>query len=191
MQPRLILASTSRYRAQLLERFGIDFQALRPDVDETPLINESAQATAIRLAQAKCQVIAATHADAFVIGSDQVALRDGIALGKPHTRENAFLQLRAASASSVQFFTAVCVAHAGWQHQWVDITTCYFRQLDDQEIHRYIEREQPLDCAGSFKCEGLGISLFSRIESSDPTALIGLPLVELSAQMRERGFLVP
>ncbi len=191
MQPRLILASTSSYRAELLRRLGIPFQALKPEVDETPLANEPAQATAIRLAQAKCHAIAKHHADAFVIGSDQVALREGVALGKPFTRENARLQLRAASESSVQFFTAVCVAHHGWQAQWVDLTTCYFRKLDDQEIDRYIEREQPLDCAGSFKCEGLGISLFECIESNDPTALIGLPLVQLAKQMRERGFLVP
>ena len=187
----LILASTSPYRRELLQRLRLPFSCSKPAVDESALPGEAPQALAARLAPAKAAAVAATTADAWVIGSDQVAELDGRALGKPGTREAAIAQLESMSGRSVAFHTAVCLMHA--PRSWVaaDVTTVRFRPLERREIERYVDAESPLDCAGSFKCEGLGISLFEAIESHDPTALVGLPLIALSRLLRQGGFTVP
>lgn len=190
--PGLILASTSVYRQALLERLGLPFATARPDVDESPRPGEAPQTLAVRLARAKAEAIAATVGPAWVIGSDQVAELDGRALGKPGTTGNAIAQLRSMSGREVRFLTALCLAGPdGRRLEALDITTVRFRTLSGDEIARYVERERPLDCAGSFKCEGLGIALFEAIENRDPTALIGLPMIATARLLREAGFAVP
>jgi septum formation protein len=189
---RLILASTSIYRRELLARLRLPFETARPEVDECPLPGESPQALAERLAVAKAGVIARREPAAFVIGSDQVAELDGRPLGKPGTRDGALAQLGAMSGRAVQFRTAVCVRHADQAPRLaIDTTTVRFRSLSLVEIERYVDAEQPLDCAGSFKSEGLGITLFDAIETDDPTALIGLPLIATARLLREAGFALP
>lgn len=190
--PRLILASTSAYRRALLERLGLPFDTARPDVDETPLPDESPAALAVRLARAKAEAVATGAGDAWTIGSDQVAELDGRPLGKPGTAENAVTQLRAMSGREVRFHTALCLAGPdGRRFEHLDLTVVRFRTLGEDEIARYVERERPLDCAGSFKCEGLGIALFEAIDNRDPTALVGLPLIATARLLREAGFAVP
>jgi septum formation protein len=186
---RLILASTSRYRRELLGRLGLPFECAAPAVDETATPGEAPAATAARLARAKAQAIASSHPDALVIGSDQIAELDGAALGKPGSRERSRAQLAAASGRSVRFHTGVCVLHAASARelQHVDATEVRFRVLDAGMIERYLDRESALDCAGGFKCEGLGISLFEAIESRDPTALIGLPLIAVVRMLATFG----
>ncbi|MDH5830273.1 Maf family protein [Luteimonas sp. M1R5S18] len=190
--PRLVLASTSRYRAELLSRLRLPFETVRPDVDEAPAAGESPASLALRLATAKAAAVAATRPEALVIGSDQVASCDGRILGKPGTRATAIAQLQAMSGREVVFLTAVAIASAGAPgEQALDTTTVRFRQLPDDEIARYVDAESPLDCAGSFKCEGLGIALFESIESRDPTALVGLPLIATARLLRARGVVIP
>jgi septum formation protein len=190
--PRLVLASTSRYRAELLSRLRLPFETVRPDVDEAPAAGESPASLALRLATAKAAAVAATRPEALVIGSDQVASCDGRILGKPGTRATAIAQLQAMSGREVVFLTAVAVASAGAPgEEALDTTTVRFRQLPDDEIARYVDAESPLDCAGSFKCEGLGIALFESIESRDPTALVGLPLIATARLLRARGVVIP
>ena len=190
--PRLVLASTSRYRAELLARLRLPFDSARPEVDETPRPGEPPASLALRLAAAKARAIAALHADAVVIGSDQVASCDGRALGKPGTREAAIAQLQAMSGREAVFLTAVAVAApGGGLDTALDTTTVRFRPLSDDKIARYVDAERPLDCAGSFKCEGLGIALFEAIESRDPTALVGLPLIATARLLRGAGFALP
>ena len=191
--PHLMLASTSRYRRELLERLQIPFDVARPDVDETPLPGESPRDLAIRLAQAKAFAVARTlGADAWVLGSDQVAELDGHALGKPGAREAAIAQLRSMSGCVVRFHTAICVCDAdGRIFDAIDLTEVHFRTLADEEIERYTDAEQPFDCAGSFKSEGLGIALFECIDNRDPTALIGLPLIATCDLLRKAGFALP
>ena len=191
MTPRLVLASTSRYRRDLLGRLRLPFDVARPEVDETPLPGESPATLARRLAGAKAAAVAG-GTDAWVIGSDQVACLDGRALGKPGSVEAAHAQLRGMSGRAVEFLTAVCVAHRGGQ-AWhaLDTTTVRFRPLDEDAIARYVAAEQPLDCAGSFKSEGLGIALFEAIETTDPTALVGLPLIATARLLRQAGFPLP
>ncbi len=192
---RIVLASTSRYRATLLGRLLDAFEQAAPGVDEAALAHESPRARAARLAQAKARAVAASHPDALVIGSDQVAERDGVILDKPGDPATAQAQLEASSGSAVRFHTAVCVIDTRCtpheQQQACDLTRVRFRSLDAATIQRYIAREQPFDCAGSFKCEALGISLFDRIESTDPTALVGLPLIALSGMLRACGMPIP
>lgn len=192
---RVVLASTSRYRRELLARLLPDFAVDAPDVDETPIAGESPRDLAIRLASAKAQAVAARHPDAIIIGSDQVAELDGIALGKPGSVEAARAQLAASSGKTLSFHTALCVLdmrnNAAVAHSARDCTQVVFRTLDAATIARYVDAEKPLDCAGSFKAEGLGIALFERIESSDPTALIGLPLIALAHLLREAGLPLP
>jgi septum formation protein len=185
----LILASTSPYRKELLLRLGLPFQTARPDVDETPFPNESPQLLAQRLAEAKARSIAKSYPNAWVIGSDQVAELNGQAIGKPENFERAADQLSAASGKTMRFFSAFCLLRAEPNKiiANTDITTVYFRNLPSSEIERYLHKEQPYDCAGSFKAEGLGITLFDRIESNDPTGLIGLPLISLSKALRQAG----
>ena len=193
--PRLILASTSHYRRELLARLGLAFDTARPEVDETPLPGESAPALATRLAQAKAQAVADDHPRALIIGSDQVAELEGRTLGKPGTPSAAQHQLAACSGRRVRFHTAVCLTDTGTsparvQHA-LDTTEVAFRSLDAATIVRYVAAEDVLACAGSFKAEGLGISLFERIRSDDPTALIGLPLIALARLLRAAGIALP
>lgn len=191
--PSLVLASTSTYRRALLERLGLPFATARPEVDESPLPKESPQTLAERLAIAKAEaVLARSGDDVWVIGSDQVAELDGRPLGKPGRHAAAVAQLRSMSGREVRFLTALCIAGPhGRRLRALDVTTVRFRALGDGEIERYVAREQPLDCAGSFKCEGLGIALFEAIDNRDPTALIGLPLIATARLLREAGFVVP
>ena len=188
----LILASTSRYRRELLERLRLPFHIARPDVDEAPLPGEAPPALARRLAWAKAKAISAQHPDAWIIGSDQVAALGAQPLGKPGTRENALAQLGAMSGRDIAFHTAVCLLRGDEPAlEAMDTTLVRFRELQAKEIERYVDAEQPLDCAGSFKSEGLGIALFEHIESKDPTALVGLPLIALSRMLRGAGFELP
>jgi septum formation protein len=187
----LVLGSTSRYRADLLRRLTPRFRQVAPHVDETRLDGEAPRALATRLARAKAHAVAQTSPGALVIGSDQVAAFDDRVLGKPGTVENARAQLAACGGRSVEFFTALALVDARGSEARVfealDVTRVAFRALTAHEIERYVERENPLDCAGSFKSEGLGIALFERIENDDPSALVGLPLIALARLLREAG----
>ena len=189
----LILASTSRYRRALLERLGLPFDCVAPAADETRLPGEPAAEMAARLARVKAEAVAARYPEAIVVGSDQVALRGTDVLGKPGTVERCREQLRASSGQEVVFLTAVHVIDgmAGRAESHVDRTVVKFRELSDAEIDRYIERDQPLDCAGGFKAESLGIALFDRIESIDPTGLTGLPLSRLCGALRRARVQIP
>jgi septum formation protein len=191
----LVLASTSRYRQALLTRLTRAFRTLAPDVDETARVGEAPAALALRLAAAKALAIAAICPNALVIGSDQVAEIDGHALGKPGSVAAACAQLSASSGRSLGFHTALCVVdtRAAVMREFAasDTTRVVFRDLAAAEIARYVDTERPLDCAGSFKAEGLGITLFERIESTDPTALIGLPLIALARLLRAAGITIP
>lgn len=189
----LVLGSTSPYRRELLARLRLPFSVDRPAVDESPLGGEAPAALAERLAEAKARDVASRHPGAWVIGSDQVAELDGRAIGKPGDAATAFAQLRAASGHAVRFHTAVALVRDGdfAAPVHLDRTEVRFRTLADDEIRRYLEAEQPFDCAGSFKCEGLGISLFDAIDNRDPTALVGLPLVALARLLRAAGYTLP
>ncbi len=191
--PRIVLGSTSRYRAELLRRLLPDFEQTAPGTDETPRPGEAPAARALRLAVAKAEAVAREYRNALVIGSDQVAEINGLVLDKPGSAGRARIQLAASSGRDVHFHTALCLLDTrdGRRHTHVDHTRVRFRELDAAEIARYVEREQPLDCAGSFKCEGLGISLFEAIDNHDPSALIGLPLIALARLLREAGIELP
>jgi septum formation protein len=192
MGARLLLASTSPYRRELLSRLRIPFDIARPEVDETPHPGESPLALAQRLAAAKAATIVVRQGDAWVIGSDQVAELDGEPLGKPGGRDQALAQLAAMSGRSVAFRTALCVMHRDLgRFDAVDTTVVRFRSLGGDEIARYVDAEQPFDCAGSFKSEGLGIVLFEAVDTSDPTALVGLPLIATARLLRQAGFALP
>jgi septum formation protein len=189
---RLILASTSRYRRELLARLRLPFDVAAPGVDESARPGEPPQALTPRLAFEKAAAIAADAPGSWVIGSDQLAELDGVALGKPGGRAAAIAQLAAMSARTVVFRTAVSLVHAdGRRLAAADATSVRFRALTAGEIARYVEAEQPFDCAGSFKSEGLGIALFEAIDSSDPTALVGLPLIATARLLRRAGFALP
>lgn len=191
-EPRLVLASTSRYRRELLQRLGVPFDAIAPGVDETPREDEAPDTLVERLACAKAAAVAAACPTACVIGSDQLAAFDGRILGKPGGPEAASAQLAAMSGRDVTFLTAVCVMRAGRDiGLHVDRTVVRFRRLEPAEIERYVEAEQPYDCAGSFKSEGRGIALFDAIRSDDPTALIGLPLIATARLLRAAGYALP
>lgn len=185
----LVLASTSIYRSQLLSTLQIPFQTAAPDVDETPLPGESAEQTSWRLAQIKAQVVAKRFPDALIIGSDQVALLEGQQIGKPLNHDNAVRQLRAMRGKTVSFYTALCLLNAasGEMQTDVAVTKVSFRNLSDDEIERYLRKEQPYHCAGSAKTEGLGIALIGRIQGDDPNALIGLPLILLVGMLQKQG----
>lgn len=187
----LVLGSTSLYRRELLERLGLPFDCARPDVDETPLPGEAPDAITRRLADAKARTVAVGRPEAWVIGSDQLAELDGRPLGKPGGREGALVQLAAMSGRAVVFHTAVCVH--GPTGSWLecDRTVVRFRTLGGDEIERYVDAEKPFDCAGSFKSEGRGITLFDAIETRDPTALIGLPLIATARLLRRAGYALP
>jgi septum formation protein len=191
--PGLILASTSVYRRQLLERLQVPFTVSRPDVDELGRPGEAPRPRAERLALEKAQAVAREHPAQLVIGADQVAACEGAILDKPGHAELARAQLRAQSGRAVQFFSAVALVHAerGYTEGFVDLTTVVFRSLSDAEIEAYLAADQPYDCAGSLRSEALGISLCERIETQDPTALMGLPLIKLAASLRSCGYALP
>jgi septum formation protein len=187
--PRLILGSTSPYRRELLERLKLPFSVQSPQVDETPLPHEAPAALAQRLALAKAHAVATQHPDAVVIGSDQVADLDGSPIGKPGNHARATEQLRAMRGRAVVFQTGVavvCLARGVAASTLVPVSV-RFREVSDAEIEHYLRTEQPYDCAGSAKSEGLGIALLSAIDSCDPTALIGLPLIATCALLRQAG----
>lgn len=188
-KPLLILASTSRYRRDLLQRLRLPFDLVSPDVDETPRPGEAPVALAARLAMAKAEAVAARYPQAVVIGSDQVADLNGQALGKPGTHERATEQLRCLRGQFVIFHTAVAVVQRASGHAQLEQAPVrvQFRQLTDAEIQRYLLAEQPYDCAGSAKCETLGIALLEAIHSDDPTALVGLPLIRTCRMLRAAG----
>jgi septum formation protein len=192
--PRLILASSSAYRRELLGRLHLPFEAIAPHIDETPLPGEAPEATALRLARAKAEAIALRHPGALVIGSDQVATLDGTQIGKPGDHPRALAQLQTMRGREVVFHTALCL----WDGRAPDSVPdsvqlenvqvfVRFRDLPDAELDAYLRIEQPYDCAGSAKNEGLGIALIERIDSSDPTALTGLPLIALTGMLRRAG----
>jgi septum formation protein len=189
----LVLASTSHYRQMLLERLAVPFTTASPNVDEAAAAGELPDDLVSRLARTKANVVAQRHPTALVIGSDQLAICDRRLLGKPGSAENCAAQLRSVSGRRVEFKTAVHVvdAQSASNEAHIDVTTVHFRSLSEKEIQRYVEKEQPFDCAGGFKVEGLGISLFESIESRDPTALIGLPLIWLSGALRRFGIPLP
>lgn len=187
--PRLILASTSRYRAQLLARLGLAFEVAAPDVDEAPLAGEAPPARALRLARAKAEAVALRHVGSWVIGSDQVAHLAGVILRKPGDAARAREQLAAQSGRAVEFHTAVALLRqaprGGFEH--TDRTVVRFRTLSPAAIARYVELEPAFDCAGGFQSEGLGAALFESVESRDPSALVGLPLIWLAGALRAAG----
>jgi septum formation protein len=186
---RLVLGSTSPYRRDLLSRLRIPFEVVAPDVDETPLPSEAPREIALRLALAKAKAVGAAHPDAVVIGSDQVADLAGEPLGKPGTHQNAVAQLSRMSGQTVVFHTAlavVCVA-TGFEQLELAPVTVQFRELSADEIESYLRAEQPYDCAGSARSEGLGVALLHTIESDDPTALVGLPLIRTCRMIRAAG----
>jgi septum formation protein len=192
-RPILILASTSPYRRRLLNRLRLTFEVISPHVDESALTLETPLERAQRLALAKATAVSLRRSDATVIGSDQVAVCKGELLEKPGGPERCQAQLQWLSASAATFYTAVAVLHAasGASIQFVDTTTVYFRALSTSEIERYVAAEQPFDCAGGFRGEALGISLFARVVSEDPTALIGLPLIAVGRALRQLGYELP
>ena len=189
----IVLASSSRYRRELLQRLGLPFETWAPEVDESPLPSEPPRSTAVRLARLKAEAGARKFPKAWVIGSDQVADLDGRPIGKPGTFENARRQLRDVSGHAVFFHTALCVWNSRLErrHERLVTTEVAYRRLSDAEIDRYLEREHALDCAGSAKSEGLGVALLSRMHGEDPTALVGLPLIALASMLRAEGFDVP
>jgi septum formation protein len=189
--PELILASTSAYRRALLERLGLTFSAEPPQTAEDALPGELPQDLALRLAIAKAQAVAARHPQALVVGSDQVAASGSKVLEKPGDEARCRAQLATASGTSARFHTGCALIGPGVRLVHLDTTTVTFRALGAEEIERYVARERPLDCAGGFRAEGLGISLFESIESRDPTALIGLPLIWLAGALRRAGLRVP
>lgn len=193
MPIQLILASSSKYRKEMLQRLRMDFDCISPSVDETPLAGESALSNCIRLARQKALAVSALHPSAVVIGSDQVADVDGQAISKPGNHENAIAQLRSMSGRTIVFHSAVCITQqaTGKTIEFCIPTEVEFRTLVNDEIERYLLAEKPYDCAGSAKSEGLGITLLNRIESKDPTALIGLPLIETAKTLRSFGITLP
>ncbi|MBB1271972.1 MULTISPECIES: nucleoside triphosphate pyrophosphatase [Psychromonas] len=192
MPQKLVLASTSPFRKELLTKLHLDFSTANPHVNEEELPGETAIQLVERLAIAKAQAVVSEFPDALIIGSDQVCLNDGKILGKPGNFENAFKQLKAASGQHVTFYTGLAVVNSktGQVHSLVEPFDVYFRDLSDAMITNYLNKEQPYNCAGSFKSEGFGISLFSRFEGKDPNSLIGLPLISLIELLEKEGFSV-
>ncbi|MBM3343758.1 MAG: septum formation protein Maf [Betaproteobacteria bacterium] len=188
----LILGSSSIYRRELLQRLGLPFATVSPDIDEAAQANEAPRDTALRLALAKAHAVARTHGHALIIASDQVADLNGIPMGKPGDHANAVRQLRAMRGQRVVFHTALCVFDAAsGRHQLDDVpTTVWLRELSDTQIENYLRRERPYDCAGSAKIETLGVALVEKIQSDDPTALIGLPLMRLVGMLANEAVAV-
>ncbi|WP_410497636.1 Maf family protein [Chitinibacter sp. S2-10] len=189
---RLVLASSSPYRKELLSRLGIPFETAPPDLDESPLGGETAAQTSERLAIAKARVLAEQFPDSLIIGSDQVALLNGEQLGKPGNHERAVEQLKAMRGQTIDFHTALALYNTATDtHQSiVDVTRVTMRDYSDEQITTYLQREQPYNCAGSAKTEGLGIVMIAAIEGRDPAAIIGLPLIELVTMLNNEGFVI-
>ncbi|AMO57020.1 septum formation inhibitor Maf [Endozoicomonas montiporae] len=186
---KLLLASGSPYRKQLLERLELSFECRAPDIDETPQRDETAEKLALRLSAAKAQALAAAYPDHLIIASDQAAQLGSTILGKPGTPARAIEQLTACNNKTVTFYTGLCLLNTTTGKQQIDCVpfTVHFRNLAREQIANYIKKEEPLDCAGSFKCEGLGITLFTRMEGDDPNSLTGLPLIRLTDMLLNEG----
>jgi septum formation protein len=191
--PRLVLASTSPFRREILQKLAIPFDAAAPDTDETMMDKESPEALVSRLAESKARAVAHDWPNALIIGSDQVACVDGEILGKPGNRQNAMQQLTQAAGKAVTFYTGLCLLNSGSQQAQIscELFKVYFRQLNEAQIARYLDHEQPFNCAGSFKSEGMGITLFSKLEGDDPNTLIGLPLIRLVEMLGNEGVKLP
>jgi len=189
----LVLASSSKYRHKILKKLHLDFVTCSSTVDESPTPNEPANGLAVRLSIAKAQAAIENYPNHLIIGSDQVATFDGQLIGKPGNYENAFQQLKMQSGQKVSFYTGICVLDSATGNYLSDVDRCdvYFRKLNDSQIQRYLEIEQPFGCAGSFKSEDYGISLFSKIQGEDPNALIGLPLIKLIKLLDQYGLKIP
>jgi len=191
--PQIVLASASRYRQGLLDRFLSDYETLTPGIDESAQPGENADELARRLARAKAEIVSGTRRDALIIGSDQLAVLDDDVLGKPGNHQRAVDQLLAASGKTLRFLTAVCVLDpvTRTRYEHVDETTVRFRQFDRRLADAYLRHDEPYDCAGSFKIEGAGFVLFESVNTDDPTALIGLPMIWLAGTLKELGYLLP
>jgi septum formation protein len=185
----LVLGSTSQFRKALLEKLGLPYSTVSPEVDETPLDDESPEQLVYRLSEAKARAVASSKPDALIIGSDQVAVIDGEILGKPGSHEKAVDQLRNASGREVTFLTGLCLLNSKTNVAQIEVVpfTVHFRELSDEQIENYLSSEKPYNCAGSFKSEALGISLFERLEGDDPNTLIGLPLIRLVRMLENEG----
>ncbi len=191
--PRLVLASTSPFRREILQKLGLSFDTAAPDVDETMEDEESPETLVSRLAESKARAVADDWPNALIIGSDQVACVDGEILGKPGSRQNAVKQLTQTAGKTVTFYTGLCLLNSGSQQAQIscELFKVHFRQLNEVQIGRYLDHEQPFNCAGSFKSEGMGITLFSKLEGDDPNALIGLPLIRLVEMLGNEGVELP
>ncbi len=189
----LVLASTSPFRKEILKKLGVPFAAADPKVDEQATPDESATALVERLAIAKASAVAPRHPDSLIVGSDQLAVLDDQVLGKPHTHENAVRQLTDCSGRAITFYTGICLYNSTTNRYQssVELFRVHFRKLSKRQIESYLQAEQPYNCAGSFKSEGLGISLFERLEGDDPNTLIGLPLIRLISMLDREGIQVP
>lgn len=189
MMKTVVLATTSPYRKAILEKLGIEFTCAAPDIDETPVAGEIPEQLVARLAEQKAQAVAGQFPDALIIGSDQVAVVDGIILGKPGDHDTAVKQLRRASGKRVSFLTGLCLYNSLSKRSQLDVVpfNVVFRQLTDKQIENYLRKEQPYNCAGSFKSESLGIALFERLEGDDPNTLMGLPLIRLIRMLENEG----
>ena len=189
MTMKLILASTSPFRKEILNKLGVTFDTLSPDVDETAFDNETPQQLVERLSIAKAKAVAANNPSALVIGSDQVSVIDGEIIGKPHTHENAIKQLKNASGRTVTFYTGLCLYNSSTNQYQSDVVpfNVVFRELTDSQIDSYLKKETPYNCAGSFKSEALGIVLFEKLEGDDPNTLMGLPLIRLVKMLENEG----
>ena len=187
--PQIILASTSIYRKALLEKIHVKFETVKPHVDETALNNETAQQLVERLAIKKAQAISSEYPNSLIIGSDQVCVNNGVILGKPKCFENAFIQLKNASGKAITFYTGLALINSDSENiqSLIETYTVHFRVLSDEMITTYLHKETPYNCAGSFKSEGYGISLFERFEGKDPNSLIGLPLISLIKMLENEG----
>lgn len=192
-QTTVILGSTSPFRRELLVRLGIEFDCDSPDIDESHQAGETPEQLVVRLAEAKARAVGERHPNALIIGSDQVACIDGDILGKPGNKERAIEQLTRASGKAVTFYTGLCLLNSrtGRTQVLCEPFRVHFRTLSGDQIARYVDAEQPFNCAGSFKSEGLGITLFERLEGDDPNALIGLPLIRLIQMLGEEGIELP
>jgi len=189
----IVLASSSRYRRGLLERFLDDFETVSPGIDETPEADMDAKTLAQTLARRKAETVSSTYRDALIIGADQLAVLDGRVLGKPGDHQAAVEQLLAATGKAVRFLTAVCIldATSRRRYEYVDETVVRFRRFDRRLAEAYLHHDEPYDCAGSFRIEGAGFVLFESVQTDDPTALIGLPMIWLAARLQELGYLLP
>ena len=190
---KIVLGSSSPFRKQLLKQLIPDFDTCSPDIDETPHSNETPRQLVTRLALEKATAVAKQYPHALIISSDQISLLNGEINGKPGNFENAFKQLEASSGNSVTFLTSLCLYNGEADEYTVDVDTfvVHFRDLSSDEITRYLEKETPYNCAGSFKSEGLGIALFKKLEGDDPNSLIGLPLIKLVAMLKQNGIHIP